>query len=127
MLKKPLLKIGVNYQNIRFKNQVPTVYFSPNRFYALEAFIDLIKDKNITQNNSIFYGLTGATGYQFIEENASQLTYRLNASLGFKFNDRSLINIYGSHSNIASTTTAGFTITEVGFRFVFSFHKTSNI
>jgi hypothetical protein len=37
--------------------------------------------------------------------------------LGYKFSKRSLINIYGTQSNIASATAAGFTFTELGLRF----------
>lgn len=122
VLKKPLFKIGVNYQNIQFKNQLPTVYFSPSKFYALEGFINVLKDENASKKG-IFYSLTAASGLQFIEDNDNQLTYRIQAKLGYKINERSLFNFYGSHSNIASTTAAGFTITEAGFRFIFHFGK----
>lgn len=122
VLKKPLFKIGVNYQNIQFKDQLPTVYFSPSKFYALEGFINVLKDENASKKG-IFYSLTAASGFQFIEDNDSQLTYRIQAKLGYKINERSLFNFYGSHSNIASTTAAGFTITEVGVRFILHFGK----
>ena len=39
--EKPSLKVGVNYQNISFKNQVPTVYFSPKKFNAYEIFFNI--------------------------------------------------------------------------------------
>jgi tetratricopeptide (TPR) repeat protein len=117
---KPSLKAGVNYQNISFKNQVPTIYFSPNKFNAVEIFIDLIKDEAVVKNKEWFYGLTAATGFQFIEDQKKQSTYRIQAKFGYKFSERSLINIYGTQSNIAniaSATAASFTFTELGLRF----------
>tara|TARA_B110000046_G_C13014383_1_gene407992 strand:+ start:774 stop:2846 length:2073 start_codon:yes stop_codon:yes gene_type:complete len=117
ILEKPSLKAGVNYQNISFKNQVPAIYFSPSKFNAVEIFIDLIKDEAAAKNKEWFYGLTAATGFQFIEDQKKQSTYRIQAKFGYKFSERSLINIYGTQSNIASATAAGFTFTELGLRF----------
>ncbi|GAA4970539.1 tetratricopeptide repeat protein [Algibacter aquimarinus] len=117
ILAKPSLKAGLNYQYITFKNQVPTIYFSPERFNAGEVFINLIKDEVITKPNEWFYELTAATGYQFIEDDEKQSTYRIQGKLGYKFSERALLNFYGTRSNIASATAAGFTFTEVGVRF----------
>ncbi len=115
-LSKPVFKGGFNYQYIVFKDQVPTIYFSPEKFNAVEVFIDLLKDEKITNPKNWFYGLSAATGFQFIEDNKKQSTYRLQAKLGYKFSDRLLANVYGQHSNIASATAAGFTFTELGLR-----------
>ena len=117
ILPKPSLKAGLNYQYITFKNQVPTVYFSPEKFNAGEVFINVIKDENIAKTKEWFYELTAATGLQYIEDDSSQSTYRIQAKLGFKFSDRALLNLFGTRSNIASATAAGFTYTELGLRF----------
>ncbi|WBX72630.1 hypothetical protein PG913_06820 [Tenacibaculum pacificus] len=127
IFKKPSLKAGINYQNISFKNQVPTIYFSPSKFSAAEIFINIIKDENIAKKKECFYELTAATGFQFIENNKKQSTYRIQAKLGYKFSERSLLNLYGTQSNIASATTAtgasDFTFTEIGLRFKWYFLK----
>ena len=123
ILPKPALKGGINYQYITFKDQVPTIYFSPSRFNAIEIFINLIKDENVAEENSIYYDLTAATGYQFIETDARQGTYRIQGRLGYKFSNRSLLNLYATQSNIASATAAGFTFTEYGVRFKWLFLK----
>ncbi len=115
--EKPSLKVGVNYQNISFKNQVPTVYFSPKKFNAYEIFFNIIKDENIANKKEWYYELTAASGFQFIENTAKQNTYRIQAKLGYQFSRRSLLNFYGTRSNIASATAAGFTFTEIGLRF----------
>ncbi|MFY9243046.1 MAG: hypothetical protein WAO74_08465 [Polaribacter sp.] len=117
LLEKPSLKVGLNYQNISFKNQVPTIYFSPSKFYAAEVFLNLIKDENIAKIDEWFYELNLATGFQYIEDDKRQSTYRVQAKLGYKFSERALLNVYGLQSNIASATAAGFTFTEIGLRF----------
>lgn len=117
LLKKPSLKVGVNYQNISFKNQVPTTYFSPEKFNAYEVFVNLIRDEIVINNNEWFYELTAATGLQFIEEGSKQNTYRIQAILGYQLSHRSLFNFYASQSNVASATAAGFRFTEIGIRF----------
>lgn len=117
IMEKPSAKAGINFQTISFKNQVPTIYFSPEKFKAIEVFFNIIKDENISKPNEWFYELTGALGMQFIENNEKQNTYRIQGKLGYKFSERALANIYGTQSNIASTTAAGFTFTVIGFRF----------
>ncbi|WP_396143843.1 hypothetical protein [Flavobacterium sp.] len=115
-LSKPVLKGGFNYQFISFKDQVPTVYFSPSQFNAYEVFVELLKDEKIAEKGSFFYNLNVATGFQYIEKLDKQSTYRIQAKLGYKFSDRLLANVYGLKSNIASAAVSGFTYTEFGFR-----------
>jgi len=117
ILNSPILKAGLNYQYITFKNQVPSIYFSPKEFNAVEIFIDLLRDENNIKNNEWFYGLNAATGFQYIENTERQNTYRIQAKLGYKFSERSIANLFVNHSNIASVTAAGFKFTEIGFRF----------
>lgn len=115
-LAKPVLKGGVNYQYISFKDQVPLDYFSPKKFNAIEIFVDFLKDEAVTENKSWFYNVNAASGFQFIEDNDKQWTYRVQTKFGYKFSNRLLMNLYGIRSNIASATAAGFTYTEVGLR-----------
>ncbi len=117
ILSKPSLKAGFNYQYITFKDQVPAIYFSPEKFNATEIFVNLIKDEAITKPKEWFYELTAAFGYQFIENDPKQSTYRIQSKIGYKFSERALLNTYSTRSNIASATAAGFTFTEFGLRF----------
>ncbi|CAA0239974.1 Tetratricopeptide TPR_2 repeat-containing protein [Tenacibaculum maritimum] len=117
VIDNPFLKTGINYQYIAFKNQVPTIYFSPRRFNAVEVFFNIIKEESLLKKNGWFYELTAATGFQFIENNKRQGTYRFKGKVGYKLSEISLLNIYGTRSNIASTTAAGFIFTEMGIRF----------
>ncbi len=115
-MPKPSWQSSWAWQYITFKDQVPTIYFSPERFNAYEVFVNLIKDEATAKANTWFYNLTGAFGYQFIEDEPKQAAYRIQGAFGYKFSERSLLNIYGTHSNIASATAAGFTFTEIGLR-----------
>ena len=117
ILNSPILKAGINYQYITFKNQVPSVYFSPKEFNAVEVFIDLLRDENSIKKHQWFYGLNAATGFQYIENTERQNTYRIQGKLGYKFSERSIANLFMNHSNIASVTAAGFKFTEIGIRF----------
>lgn len=119
LFDKPLLKTGLNYQYITFKDQVPTIYFSPEKFNVVEIFVDLVKN----QNGNWFYNLNLATGLQFIEDQEKQNTYRFQGKLGYNISNRFTANIYGLHSNIASATAAGFTFTEIGFRLKWDLFK----
>ena len=91
---------------------MPTIYFSPEKFNVVEVFVELVKN----QKGKWFYNLNLATGLQFIEDLEKQSTYRFQGKLGYNISNRFTANLYGLHSNIASTTATGFTFTEVGFR-----------
>jgi hypothetical protein len=41
-MPNPVLKGGLNFQCIAFKNQVPTDYFSPKKFNAVELFLEIL-------------------------------------------------------------------------------------
>jgi hypothetical protein len=116
ILSKPILKAGLNYQFITFKDQVPTIYFSPEKFNAVEVFVNVVKDEISTKPKTWFYNATFALGQQYIEDDPKQGTYRLQANGGYKVNDRFLVSLFGIHSNIASATAAGFEYSEIGVR-----------
>ncbi len=110
ILHKPIIKVGANYQTISFKNQVPSIYFSPKKFHVVEVFTDLISK----QTGKWSYGANAAAGFQFIENDPASETFRLEGKLGYQFTDRFSANTYIKHSNIASATAAGFQFTEFG-------------
>lgn len=126
VLSKPTIKTGINYQFINFGEQKPTFYFSPSKFNAYEVFIDIIRDDKAIESKGAFYHLIAAGGTQFIEDNENQLTYRLQGKIGYKFSSRFNLHLYGLKSNIASSTAAGFTYTEIGLGLKWLFAKSLN-
>ncbi|MEP0265039.1 tetratricopeptide repeat protein [Dokdonia sp.] len=109
--KRPAIKGGINYQYLGFKNQVPTLYFSPSKYQALEAFIDLQGNKG-----NWSYSANVAGGYQFIENNSATSLFRAEATFTYNISERFQVGGYGKYSTIASETAAGFEFTEVGVK-----------
>ncbi len=112
VLRKPALKMGLNYQYITFKDQVPTIYFSPEKYQAVEVFADL-RGKISEKTN---YMVSAASGFQKVEDNAQSTIFRAETSLDHQFTKRLSANVYAKYSNIASATAAGFEFTEIGLK-----------
>jgi len=119
LLRKPALKVGLNYQYITFKNQVPTIYFSPEKYQAFEVFVDL--RGNISEKTT--YLASAATGLQKVEEDPNTAIFRAEAGLNHQFSKRFSGQLYGKYSNIASATAAGFEFTEIGLKIKWLFLK----
>ncbi|MFX0558260.1 tetratricopeptide repeat protein [Maribacter sp. CXY002] len=112
VLQKPALKMGINYQYITFNDQVPTIYFSPEKYQAIELFADL--RGKFSENTT--YMASAATGYQKVEEDPNTVIFRAEAGVQYQFSKRFSGNFYGKYSNIASATAAGFEFTEIGIK-----------
>ncbi|MET7027913.1 tetratricopeptide repeat protein [Sediminicola luteus] len=112
VLRKPALKMGLNYQYITFKDQVPTIYFSPEKYQAVEVFADL-RGKIAEKTN---YMVSAASGFQKVEDNTQSTIFRAETSLDHQFSKRLSTNVYAKYSNIASATAAGFEFTEIGLK-----------
>ncbi|MHA7056312.1 tetratricopeptide repeat protein [Aquimarina sp. M1] len=112
VLNRPTLKIGLNYQYISFKDQVPAIYFSPSSFNLVEFFAEIQNN----QSNDWFYRFSAAVGRQYVEDDPASATFRTEGKFGYNFSKRFTANIYGKYSNIASATAAGFEFTEIGFK-----------
>ncbi|MGB3152012.1 MAG: tetratricopeptide repeat protein [Maribacter sp.] len=112
LMQKPALKMGVNYQYITFKDQVPTIYFSPEEYQAVELFADI--RGQFSEKTS--YMASAATGYQQVENDPNTPIFRAEAALQHQFSKRLSTNLYGKYSNIASATAAGFEFTEIGLK-----------
>jgi len=119
VLRKPTLKIGLNYQYITFKEQLPSIYFSPERYQAAEVFAD-VRGK---LSEKARYMLSTATGLQKVEVATQTSIFRAEAGLDYQFSKRWSLNAYGKYSNIASATAAGFEFTEVGLKLKWLFAK----
>lgn len=110
--KNPTLKGGINYQYVGFKNQVPTLYFSPSKYQAVELFLDLTGSAGKWS-----YAANAAAGLQVVEDDEATTLFRLEARGQYDISERFQIGAYGKYSNIASATAAGFEFMEVGVKF----------
>ena len=120
LFRKPILKVGFNYQYIAFKNQVPMIYFSPERYQAVEVFAD-IRGKISQKTN---FMASTASGFQKVEEDPNTVIFRAEASVQHQFSKRLSACLYGKYSNIASATAAGFEFTELGLKLKWMLTKT---
>ncbi|WP_106792777.1 tetratricopeptide repeat protein [Aquimarina sp. Aq78] len=119
VLQRPIIKVGLNYQYLSFKNQVPTIYFSPARFNLGELFAEVVSDPQ----KKWFYNASAALGRQFVEDDPGSSTFRAEGKFGYRFSERFKADLYGKYSNIASATAAGFEYVEFGFRLKWYFLK----
>ncbi len=119
LFKKPALKLGVNYQHLAFKDQVPILYFSPKKYQALELFGDF-RTSFDEKTNLI---ANAAIGKQQVENDSFTTIFRSEVTLQQQFSKRLSANLYGKYSNIASATAAGFEFTEIGFKLKWLFTK----
>lgn len=119
LFKKPAVKVGVNYQYLSFANQVPTIYFSPSIYQAVELFAD-IRGKFSEKTTAM---ISAASGYQKVEKDPMTVIFRAETGIQHKFSKRLNGSVYGKYSNIASATAAGFQFTEVGLKIKWLFTK----
>ncbi|MGB5370757.1 MAG: tetratricopeptide repeat protein [Flavobacteriaceae bacterium] len=112
MLRKPALKLGINYQYIAFQDQVPTVYFSPEKYAVMELFSDI--RGNLAESTN--YVASIAMGLQQVEQDLRTSIFRAEVGIQHQFTKRLSGNIYGKYSNLASATAAGFEFTELGLK-----------
>lgn len=109
--KNPTLKGGINYQYVGFKNQVPTLYFSPSKYQAAELFLDLTGSAGKWS-----YAANTAGGLQIVEDDKATRLFRIEARAQYAISGRFQVGAYGKYSNIASATAAGFEFMEVGLK-----------
>ncbi|MFT5886358.1 MAG: tetratricopeptide (TPR) repeat protein [Arcticibacterium sp.] len=114
LLKKPVLKAGVNFSAFGFNRQVPEIYFSPDIFKAYEVFI---ASENMNfPNTKWIYQFTGAAGLQQISKESAQGIYRFDIKAGRRFGERFNVYVYYMKSNSAASSVQGFTYNEWGIR-----------
>ena len=117
----PYIKFGVNYSVMTHREQFPNLYFSPDYFQSIEGFVNITNIER--RKNKIIYDITVAFGEQTTRETPSEFTRRIDAKLGFRFNESSHILGYYRHSNASQTTVTGFSYTAIGVQAVYTLGK----
>ncbi len=113
LLKTPAVKTGINFQYISFAEQLPQLYFSPEKYQAVEVFGEF----NGSLSEMTNFRFNGAFGLQQVEDDPQSAVFRLEAGIKHRFSKRLGAELYGKYSNIASATAAGFEFTEIGIAF----------
>ena len=110
----PVMKAGINFNTMSFQKQVPTIYFSPSQFNSFEAF-GLIENLEVPKQKFL-YQLSLVGGYQKIEKNDFQSTYRVTAALGYRPKNYFEALIYMMNSNSATSSVVGYSYSETGIK-----------
>lgn len=113
--RRPFAKLGFNFQYLSFNESKPTTYFSPEQFYTGEVFVDIVRSEDMFLGKGLTYLITVASGLQFIDEGISN-TYRMNFSLGYRWESGISLSCYGLRSNVATSSFGGFTYNEGGIK-----------
>ena len=119
LFRKPALKLGLNYQWIAFRDQVPTIYFSPEAYQAAEVFVDF----QTKLSSKTKFAVNAALGQQQVETDPLSSIFRAESHIQHQFSRCLNFSIYGKYSNIASATATGFEFTELGIKMHWLFMK----
>jgi tetratricopeptide (TPR) repeat protein len=114
--KRPFIKGGINYQYLSFKNMRPELYFSPEKYQALEVFAEV--SGTVQKLN---YRISAAGGLQFLENDMSSTLFRIEAKVGYSVLDKLRASAFAKYSNIASATATGFEYQEAGIQLNYQF------
>lgn len=117
----PILKAGVNYGGFGFKVQVPTIYFSPDKFRNYELF--LASENFNNPKAKVLYQGTLAGGLQKISVEKMQSIYRFDLKVGTKIKTRGMAMVYFMRSNSAASSVQGFTYNEWGLNARWTINK----
>lgn len=115
---KYAFKFGINSLTINFKEEKPELYFSPKKFLVLESFLEF--DFNKPNKKHIVKGNL-AYGYQFINNNDKQQSFRTELNLGYKIARKINAISFIKYSNLASGNAAGFEFNEIGLKLDYVF------
>ena len=106
----PLIKSGINFTQMSYDESRPELYFSPELYQVIEAFIHFGND--FETRSKFMYHFEATFGKQKLDQDPRINTTRISAELGYKFTDR--LNMMGQYfySTAANSTNKGFSFTQ---------------
>ncbi|CAL2078799.1 Tetratricopeptide repeat-containing protein [Tenacibaculum sp. 190524A02b] len=119
LLKKETpFKIGINTLLMGFKKERAEVYFSPERYFVFEGFVDysIFKHSDKWKLNFI-----AAYGFQEINATSSQQSFRTELNFGYQLSKKLSFLSFYKHSNQAVENAAGFEFNELGLLLKYRF------
>jgi len=109
----PLMKTGVNFSTLHFKNNQVTTYFSPDKYKSAELFTDL--STSLPGLSQFHLKLQTAAGAQKIENNSWELAFRLQSEISLRLNKFEATVKYQT-SDVASSNGTGYKYNWLTFR-----------
>jgi len=106
--KKPLIKTGINLLGIFFKENKPTLYYSPSAFYKLEGFTGI---EYRAPKAKVVANFDLAGGYQLVDGD-TQTNWRMQARASKEVGRFTFMASY-MYTTIVETQIAGFSYSEV--------------
>jgi tetratricopeptide (TPR) repeat protein len=101
----PTLKTGLNFSAVHYKDNSIKTYFSPEKYFSTEAFIDY--SMTLPALSKCYLQLQAAAGMQKIENQKWDPAYRLQTEIGIRLNHLETALKYQT-SNVASSTGTGY-------------------
>jgi hypothetical protein len=111
----PLLKAGVNFSTLHFKDNEITAYFSPDKYKSAEIFADY--NTTVPGLSRFFFKLQTAYGFQKIEQNSWEPAFRLQTELSMHLKNLEASVKYQT-SNVASGNGTGYQYDWLSFRLI---------
>ena len=102
---EPTLKAGINFSAVHYKDNSIKTYFSPNKYFSTETFVDY--STALPMLSKFYFQLQAAAGIQKIEEQKWDPAYRFQTEIGMRLNHFETGLKYQT-SNVASTTGTGY-------------------
>lgn len=102
---EPTLKAGINFSAVHYKDNTIKTYFSPNKYFSTETFVDY--STALPMLSKFYLQLQAAAGMQKIEEQKWDPAYRFQTEIGMRLNHFETALKYQT-SNVASSTGTGY-------------------
>jgi len=105
----PLLKAGINYSQMTYNFSQPLLYFSPDNYSVIEAFVQFGNDFDM--KSKFIYHLEVTYGKQKLEQDPRINTTRITVEGGYRFSDKISLRGQYFYSTAANSTNKGFSFT----------------
>ncbi|WP_296705190.1 DUF4184 family protein, partial [Algoriphagus sp.] len=102
---EPTLKTGINFSALSYSDSETTLYFAPDRFLSTEVFVDYSTPMPLVSKIALKF--QGAAGFQQIENQNWDPSFRVQAELNYRLNGFDF-GLNGQFSNVAAASGTGY-------------------
>ncbi|MEN2281466.1 DUF4184 family protein [Algoriphagus sp. SE2] len=102
---EPTLKSGINFSALGYSDSETDLYFAPDRFLSTEVFVDYSTPMPLVSKMALKF--QGAAGYQKIENQDWDPSFRVQAELNYRVNGFDF-GLNGQFSNVAASSGTGY-------------------